>query len=169
MHQVDPNLTRRKGRLAALAIAAMASASLVTVAVPATANADPEPAPRYPQRPPRRRRPLQRHPHRRHLLPPHHRPPPTRRMPSRAIPTQHLRRPTRTHRRHLSLPQTHPNLSGSTTRLEDSASRCLLAGWSLTPPTSTTVQHSSAKPPGTRHFPDSRRRWPMTPVSCSAG
>lgn len=38
MHQVDPNLTRRKGRLAALAIAAMASASLVTVAVPATAN-----------------------------------------------------------------------------------------------------------------------------------
>nr|WP_265327197.1 alanine and proline-rich secreted protein Apa [Mycobacterium tuberculosis] len=75
-------------------------------------------------------------------------------MPSRAIPTQHLRRPTRTHRRHLSLPQTHPNLSGSTTRLEDSASRCLLAGWSLTPPTSTTVQHSSAKPPGTRHFPD---------------
>lgn len=30
MHQVDPNLTRRKGRLAALAIAAMASASLVT-------------------------------------------------------------------------------------------------------------------------------------------
>ncbi|WP_214609179.1 alanine and proline-rich secreted protein Apa, partial [Mycobacterium tuberculosis] len=26
MHQVDPNLTRRKGRLAALAIAAMASA-----------------------------------------------------------------------------------------------------------------------------------------------
>lgn len=70
MHQVDPNLTRRKGRLAALAIAAMASASLVTVAVPATANADPEPAPRYPQRPPRRRRPLQRHPHRRHLLPP---------------------------------------------------------------------------------------------------
>lgn len=48
MHQVDPNLTRRKGRLAALAIAAMASASLVTVAVPATANADPEPAPPVP-------------------------------------------------------------------------------------------------------------------------
>lgn len=169
MHQVDPNLTRRKGRLAALAIAAMASASLVTVAVPATANADPEPAPPVPTTaasppstaaaPPAPATPV---------APP---PPAAANTPNAQPGDPNAAPPPadRTHRRHLSLPQTHPNLSGSTTRLEDSASRCLLAGWSLTPPTSTTVQHSSAKPPGTRHFPDSRRRWPMTPVSCSAG
>jgi Fibronectin-attachment protein (FAP) len=42
MEQVDPNLTRRKGLWATLAIATVTSASAVAIALPATAHADPE-------------------------------------------------------------------------------------------------------------------------------
>ncbi len=48
MHQVDPNVTRRRGLWATLAIAAISSASVVTIALPATSNADPEPVPPVP-------------------------------------------------------------------------------------------------------------------------